>query len=101
MLYCAAGQEQTREVVAAAQVAFATLPLSIAWPALQDFMRSSGSVALNIRTVSALSEQVSGLLETLTQASQTGGASFTFSQKAQRWLFRRWLRNAKNRLSIF
>jgi hypothetical protein len=99
VLYCPQ-EQQTAKVVAAAQQAFATLPMSIAWPALADFMRSSGSAARNILTVSALEGQVSNLLTTLENASQMAGASSTFSQKVQRWLFRLWLKNAKSRLSI-
>jgi hypothetical protein len=98
VLYCPKGKQQTAEVVSATAEAFATLPMSVAWPALADFLRSSGSVALNIRTVSALSAQVQGLLATLEQAL-TGGGSFTFWQKAQRSLSRRWLRNARKMLS--
>jgi hypothetical protein len=86
-------------VVASSQQAFATLPMSVAWPALADFIRSSGSAARSILTVSALEEQTSNLLATLEQAQAMGGASSTFSQKVQRWLFRRWLRSARSQLS--
>jgi hypothetical protein len=100
VLYCPAGKEQTAEVVASAQEAFANLPMSIAWPALADFMRSSGSAALNIRTVSALEEQVKSLVRTLETATEGASASSTFLQKLQRSLFRRWLSNAKKLLSM-
>lgn len=99
VLYCPAGKLQTAKVVATSQAAFATLPMSVAWPALADFMRSSGSVARNILTVSALEGQVSNLLTTLEQAQAMAGASSTFWQRAQRFLFRRWLRSARRQLS--
>lgn len=101
VLYCPKGKTQTAEVVGESQAAFATLPMSVAWPALADFMQSSGSAALNIRTVSALKAQASGMLTALEQALATGGASFTFWQKVQRWLFHRWLRNARKMLLTF
>jgi hypothetical protein len=99
VLYCPQGKQQTAKVVASSQQAFATLPMSVAWPALADFIRSSGSAARSILTVSALEEQTSNLLATLEQAQAMGGASSTFSQKVQRWLFRRWLRSARSQLS--
>lgn len=99
VLYCPQGKAQTAKVVGASQAAFATLPMSIAWPALADFMRSSGSAARSILTVSALSGQVSNLLTTLEQAQAMAGASSTFWQKAQRSLFQRWLRSARRQLS--
>jgi hypothetical protein len=97
VLYCAEGEEQTPEVVRDAAQAFATLPMSIAWPALQDFMRSGAGAALHIRTVSALEEQVKVLLLTLEHAT-TGGRT-TFWRKPLRALVRAWLSNARKTLS--
>jgi hypothetical protein len=100
VLYCPDGKEQTAEVVAAAQEAFAALPMSIAWPALADFMRSSGSAALNIRTVSALEEQARNLVLMLETTMAGASASSTFWQKLRSWLFRRWLSNVRKLLSM-
>jgi hypothetical protein len=100
VLYRPKGKTQTAEVVEASRLAFATLPVSVAWPALADFMRSSASAALNIRTASALNEQARVTLAALEKTLTMAGASSTFWQKAQRSLFRRWLRNARKMLSI-
>lgn len=99
VLYCPAGKAQTAKVVGASQQAFATLPMSIAWPALADFMYHSGSAALSIQTCSALSEQTKVLLAILEEAaSQTGGASRISFSSMQRWLFKRWIRSARKML---
>jgi hypothetical protein len=98
VLYCPKGKTQTGEVVSAAQAAFATLPMSIAWPALADFLRSSASVALNIRTVSALSAQVETMLAALETALQTGGDSRTSYLNLRRRLGRTWIQRVRKML---
>lgn len=96
VLYCPAGQTQTAEVVRDTAAAFASLPLAIAWPALQDFIGSSGSAAANILSASALQSKVGALLSTLEAA--TSGASSTFWRRPLNWLVRIWLRNVRKML---
>jgi hypothetical protein len=98
VLYCAKGKPQTAEAVAAAQAAFATLPVATAWPALAFFLSSTGPVSLRIQTVSALSGQAEVALATLEQALATPGAFTTCWQRARRWLASRWLRSARKML---
>ena len=95
VLYAPAGQKQTAEVVAAAQVAFATLPVSIAWPALLHFFRAGSSAATLSTTYSALSAQAEGALKTLEQALQASSGSTRFWQKPQRFLLRRWIKSVR------
>ncbi|MDO7849911.1 hypothetical protein Q5H92_26365 [Hymenobacter sp. M29] len=84
--------EQSAEVVSAAAEAFASLPVSVAWPVLLDFLRSGASAALHIRNSSALHQTTAQLLTTIEQAVSsppTAGGSFTLSLK---------LRRSRNRL---
>ena len=95
VLYAPAGQKQTAAVVAAAQAAFATLPVSVAWPALADFLRAGSSAAQLIGTYSALSTQAEVALLHLEQALQASSASTRCWQKPQRFLLRQWTKSVR------
>lgn len=93
--------EQSADVVSAAAEAFASLPVSVAWPVLLDFLRSGASVALHIRNSSALHTTTTQLLTTIEQAVSSPpmpGASFTLSLRLRRWLIRTWTRYARKTL---
>ncbi|MGI4834643.1 MAG: hypothetical protein ACRYFK_14400 [Janthinobacterium lividum] len=97
VLYCPREEAQTREVVRAAAQAFASLPMSVAWPCLADFTRSSGPAALSIQTAGALASQTRQALSSLEQALASGGSG-TFWQKLLRSRAQRWLANVQKML---
>jgi hypothetical protein len=99
VLYCPVGKKQTADVVKASAEAFATLDMAQAWPALQDFLRSSAKPALSIRTALALESQLRAMLETLEQAMPTPTASTTLWRRMLGALVRLWLKYARKTLS--
>ncbi len=98
VLYCPAGRTQSADMVESVARAFASLPMSTAWPALADFLRSGASAALHIRTVWALEKQAKTILETLEVAVTTDGDSRISFSNMRRWLTRRWVRAARKML---
>ena len=92
VLYCPVGRKQTADVVEAAGRAFATLPMSVAWPALADFLRNSGPPAASIRTAWAAEKQLKATLDAL-EAGLTGTASTTFWQRRRAGLTRWWVKS--------
>lgn len=99
VLYCPAKTKQTAAVVTATAKAFETLDMAQAWPALMDFLRSSGRSAWSIRTALALEKELRTLLETLEAAMPPTTASTTLWQRLRGGLVRRWLKSAKKTLS--
>ena len=98
VLYKPLGEAQTADVVERTALAFESLPVSIAWPAIMDFLRSGASVARHIRNSSALVSETKELLSQLESASRTGGASFRYLSKLRRWLILTWIRSARAQL---
>lgn len=97
VLYCRDGAEQTGDEVEAATLAFASLPMALAWPALMAFFRSSSTAATSIRSASALISTTEKMLNEMEKAL-TVGASTTFWRKPLTWLTRMWLRNVRKML---
>ncbi len=65
VLYCPVNGIQDADSVEAAAAAFATLPVSDAWPVLLDFLRSGAPAALHIRNSSAVLNSTRQLLQIL------------------------------------
>lgn len=98
VLYKPVGETQTADVVERTALAFESLPVAVAWPALLDFLRSGASVARHIRDSSALVNETTELLNQLEAATLTAGGSFRFLSKLRRWLILTWIRSARARL---
>ncbi|HEX8658452.1 MAG TPA: hypothetical protein VF690_12990 [Hymenobacter sp.] len=96
VLYCRVGAVQDTDAVEAAAEAFTRLPVSVAWPALLDFLRSGASAALHIRNFSGVVAATQQLLQELEAA--TAGGSSRYWPRLQRWLTRTWIRSAKSLL---
>jgi len=99
VLYAPKGQPQTAQVVAQAQAALASLPMSIAWPALADFLRAGSSVAQLIGTYSALRAQAEVALQSLEKALAASSGSTRFWQKPLRFLSAQWIKSARATLT--
>jgi len=103
VLYTPAGQKQSAVTVRDAALAFATLPLSLAWPAIQSFLLRALPLALATQSYLAarpLVEQVVHALEQGLATSPTSGPR-GFYWSTGRWLAKRWLKLARKQLATF
>ncbi len=101
VLYCPQGKEQTADLVQATAQAFETLPMSIAWPCLQNFIVRSMPLALPIQRYLAMRPAVAQALSALEKAAHSPvSASLGRSWSMRRWLVKTWLRLAKRTLTI-
>jgi hypothetical protein len=101
VLYTAKGQTQTPQSVKEAGDAFETLPMSIAWPCLQNFMVRSMPLALPIQRYLALRPSVEQALSALEQGADSKIlASLGRSWSMHRWLGKIWLRLVRRTLMI-
>lgn len=103
ILYLPTGQpvsKQTPASVRAAAEAFATLPMSIAWPAVQAFFTRSLPLATPIQRYFAarpVVEQALSALELALTSSAPRGSSWSMA----RWWARIWMRLVRRQLMTF
>lgn len=97
VLYKPVGQAQTSGVVEATAEAFATLPLSLAWPALADFTQRSAPWLLATQRFLAARPAAEQALSALQQALASASPGRSWSMR--RWLARVWLRLAAKLLT--
>jgi hypothetical protein len=100
VLYQVAGQPQTPESVLAASQALASLPVSIAYPALQDFIRRSAPWAQATQRYLAARAAAGQTLSALEAALTTSPTSALpgRSWSMRRWLGKAWIRHARKLL---
>lgn len=97
VLFVPKGKKLTPELHLASTNAFASLPVSVAWPLISRFIRSSSQCATSILTASALSAQLSQALATL-ETSLTATGSRTSFLNLRRWLARTWIKSVRKTL---
>jgi hypothetical protein len=100
VLYCPTGQQQTAAIVTAAAEAFAILPMSVAWPAVQAFFTRSLPLATPIQRYFAARPVVEQALSAL-ELALTSSAPRAFSWSMGRWLGRIWIRLVARQLTMF
>ena len=99
MLYQPVGQKQTAAVVEATAAAFATLPMSLAWPALADFIQRSAPWALATQRYLAARPAAELALSAVEQAMASASQGRCWSMR--RWLGKVWLRRVTSMLRTF
>lgn len=101
VLYKPAGQKQTTAAVTAAAAAFQSLPMSIAYPALQGFFLRSSHSATPILKFLAVRPEVEKALNALeTATASPSSASPGRFWNMRRWLITTWLRRVRRKLGI-
>lgn len=98
VLYRPVGQKQTVAVVDATAVAFATLPMSLAYPALLDFIQRSAPWVLTTQRYLAARPAAEQALSALEQALASASPGRCWSMR--RWLGRAWLKRVASMLRI-
>lgn len=96
ILYRPVGQKQTVAQVTAAAQSFATLPMSLAYPALLDFMQRSAPWALATQRYLAVLPAAEQALSALQTAVATALPARSWSMR--RWLTRTWIRLVSTQL---
>lgn len=99
ILYRPTGQAQTPAVVEATAAAFASLPLSLAWPALADFTQRSAPWLLATQRYLAARPAAGQVLSALERALASASPGRSWSMR--RWLGKVWLRHAAKLLTTF
>ncbi|MGI4867472.1 MAG: hypothetical protein ACRYFZ_26370 [Janthinobacterium lividum] len=102
ILYRPQGQEKkarTPATVLAVAEAFATLPMSLAWPALTDFMQRSAPWLLATQRYLAALPAAGQALSAVEQAMATASPEPCLSMR--RWLGKIWLRRVRSMLTTF
>ena len=95
VLFCPEGEQQTPEVVRDAAAALASLPMSIAWPALNGFFLRGATYSVAIRTALDAQAQVAKLLAAVEEQMNSPAHFSRFWQRPLRWLTRHWLTNVR------
>jgi hypothetical protein len=95
VLYTPKGQEQTLTSVETTAKAFATLPVSLGYPVLQDFFLHNAKSAHPILTYFEARPKVEKMLNMVSEALSDSQAS---SWSLRRWLSLTWIRRVKKTL---
>ncbi|MDO7885994.1 hypothetical protein [Hymenobacter cheonanensis] len=103
VLYCPAGQPQSAVTVRDAAQAFETLPMRLAWPAIQSFLLRALPLALPIQRYLAARPLVEQVVHALEQGLATSPTSAPrgFYWSMGRWLAKRWLKLVRRQLATF
>lgn len=100
VLYQPVGQELTAQVVATSAAALATLPMSLGWPAIANFLlRFTPLAMLTQKHLAAqhTAEQALSALETAATCPTSAPRGFSLSMR--RWLVRHWIRLVRKQLA--
>lgn len=100
VLFVPKGKTLTAELHQASTAALATLPVSVAWPCMRNFIASGATATLHIATFLAASAQANLALDSLETALQTSSASTRFWRPPLRWALRRWIKSARATASM-
>lgn len=101
-LYRPTGQPVTADTTRQAAAAFATLPLSLAWPALQAFLVRSAPMVLAFQKYGTARQAAGQALRALeTAAASPTSAPRGCCSNMLRWLVRHWIKRVGRQLRTF
>ena len=100
VLFCPEGEQQTPEVVRDAAAALASLPMSVAWPALNGFFLRGASYSVTIRTALDAQAQVAKMLAAVEEQMNSPARFSRFWQRPLRWLTLRWLTSVRKTVAM-
>jgi hypothetical protein len=103
VLYAPQGQPQSATTVQHAAQAFDTLPLSVAWPAIQSFLQRALPLALATQSYLAARPLVEQVVHALAQGLATSPTSAPrgLYLNTGRWLAKHWLKLVQRQLATF